>query len=106
MNSPSSWKSRAALSLFAAGLFSVSGLAQETEQASDAEQPVRLETYKVTGSNITGIDAAGLNPVAAIPRAVLDLGGYTNVGDALRSLSFVSGSSIIPTGSGNSFTPR
>ena len=90
--------------LLAASLLPVLGFAQQTGPSAE-EEPVQLEKFEVTGSHISGIDAAGLNPVAAIPRATLDLGGYTNVGDALRSLSFVSGSSIIPTGSGNSFTP-
>src|SRR4051812_24871015 len=60
---------------------------------------VTLEKFQVTGSHISGIDAAGLNPVTSISRATLDMGGYTNVGDALRTLSFVTGSSLIPAGS-------
>ncbi len=66
---------------------------------------VALDKFEVTGSHISGIDAAGLNPVSSISRATLDLSGYTNVGDALRSMSFVTGASLIPTGSNNSFTP-
>ena len=73
--------------------------------ADDGEDVLKMEKFEVTGSHITGIDAAGLNPVASITRADLELSGYTNVGDALRSMSFVTGSSLIPTGSGNSFTP-
>ncbi len=69
------------------------------------EDVVSLEKFEVTGSHISGIDAAGLNPVSSISRATLDLSGYTNVGDALRSMSFITGASLIPTGSGNSFTP-
>jgi len=66
---------------------------------------VSLEKFQVTGSHISGIDAAGLNPVTSISRNTLDLSGYTTVGEALRNLSFVSGSNLIPTGSNNSFTP-
>ena len=98
----------AAAALATAGLLPLEVWAQNASANRDdreAQNLVTLEKYEVTGSHISGIDAAGLNPVAAIPRATLDLGGYTNVGDALRSLSFISGSSIIPTGSGNSFTP-
>jgi outer membrane receptor protein involved in Fe transport len=69
------------------------------------DEVVSLEKFEVTGSHISGIDAAGLNPVTSISRATLDMSGYTDVGDALRNLSFVSGSNLIPTGSGNSFTP-
>ncbi len=96
----------AALSLVVTAFAVPSTLSAQTPNEPSADEPVTtLEEFKVTGSHISGIDAAGLNPVTAIPRAAIDLGGYTNVGDALRSLSFISGSSIIPTGSGNSFTP-
>ncbi len=100
-------KFMAGLSLFAAAnVVAVTGaFAQTTTSADSDDQVTRLEEFKVTGSHISGIDVAGLNPVTAIPRATMDLAGYTNVGDALRGLSFISGSSIIPTGSGNSFTP-
>ena len=81
------------------------GQASPPDQKGDAPDVVTLEKFEVTGSHISGIDAAGLNPVTSISRATLDLNGYSDVGDALRSLSFVSGSSLIPTGSGNSFTP-
>ena len=100
-------KFMAGLSLVAAAnVVAVTGaFAQTTTSADSDDQVTRLEEFKVTGSHISGIDVAGLNPVTAIPRATMDLAGYTNVGDALRGLSFISGSSIIPTGSGNSFTP-
>ena len=98
--------SRAALLL---GLIGGSAFAQNSPATSDTPDKdrdvVTLEKFQVTGSHISGIDAAGLNPVTSISRATLDMGGYTNVGDALRSLSFVTGSSLIPSGSGNSFTP-
>ena len=89
--------------IFATGLVPVLGYAQASTPEDDSV--VKLEKFEVTGSHISGIDAAGLNPVASITRADIDLSGYTNVGDALRSLSFVTGSSLIPTGSNNSFTP-
>ena len=77
--------------------------------ASQTSKPdgdvVSLDKFEVTGSHISGIDAAGLNPVSSISRATLDFSGYTDMGDALRSMPFVSGSSLIPAGSGNSFTP-
>ena len=108
MNSYFVWKerSRGAFALILGiGLLNVGrGQTPSTDQTG-SDDVVTLSKYEVTGSHITGIDAAGLNPVTAISRASLDLSGYTNVGDALRSLSFVSGSSLIPTGSNNSFTP-
>ncbi|HEY4248370.1 MAG TPA: TonB-dependent receptor [Lacunisphaera sp.] len=79
--------------------------APATLDSKPKDDVVSLEKFEVTGSHISGIDAAGLNPVSSISRATLDLSGYTNVGDALRSMSFVTGASLIPTGSGNSFTP-
>lgn len=86
---------------------SIVAFGQSSDPESNREKTdlVTLEKFEVTGSHISGIDAAGLNPVTSISRATLDLKGYADVGDALRSLSFVSGSSLIPTGSGNSFTP-
>jgi outer membrane receptor protein involved in Fe transport len=99
---------KAGILLGATGAFGLAHLALgQTPSAAEnsAESPVTLEKYEVTGTHISGIDAATLSPVASISRAMIDLNGYTNVGDALRSLSFVSGSSLIPTGSGNSFTP-
>jgi Outer membrane receptor for ferrienterochelin and colicins len=106
MNKLRSVKLRGALALIvAAGLLPVMGYAQPNAPLDADDETVQLERFEVTGSHISGIDVAGLNPVASIPRDTLDLGGYTTVGDALRSLSFISGSSIIPSGSGNSFTP-
>jgi outer membrane receptor protein involved in Fe transport len=96
------------------GVFTAGSAKGQATSASDAAAPqnskakddvVSLEKFEVTGSHISGIDAAGLNPVTSITRSTLDLSGYTTVGDALRSLSFVTGSSLIPAGSGNSFTP-
>lgn len=82
-----------------------SGQTNPEEKPAEKRDLVTLDKFEVTGSHISGIDAAGLNPVSSISRATLDLNAYTNVGDALRSLSFVTGASLIPTGSGNSFTP-
>lgn len=96
------------ISLLLLLLAGLGGLTLARGQAPSAETKndvMTLEKFEVTGSHISGIDAAGLNPVSSISRAQLDLSGYTNVGDALRNLSFVTGSSLIPTGSGNSFTP-
>ena len=91
--------------LFGCSAFSLIYAQTPASSESSPDELVTLGKYEVTGTHISGIDAAGLNPVATISRENIDLSGYTNVGDALRSLSFVSGSSLIPTGSGNSFTP-
>src|SRR4051812_27593211 len=88
--------------ILARGQGQVPSADQKTDPSGDV---VSLEKFQVTGSHITGIDAAGLNPVSTISRNTLDMSGYTTVGEALRNLSFVSGSSLIPTGSNNSFTP-
>lgn len=108
MNSCTPWKVRipGALAVMLSIGFLHSARGQSTAaEPGTTDDVVTLSKYEVTGTHISGIDAAGLNPVTSISRANLDLSGYTNVGDALRSLSFVSGSSLIPTGSNNSFTP-
>lgn len=101
-------KSRPCLALFAlAGLFLFpSARAQDaaTDQTK-TDQPVTLEKYEITGSRIKQIDAEGPNPVVAVSRADLEISGYSNVGDALRALPMISGGSLTPAASNNSFTP-
>lgn len=79
--------------------------AQDEKKPAAPDETVKLEAFTVTGSHITGIDTAGLNPLATISRLDLELGGFSTVGDAIRSLPIVSGSSLLPAGSNNSFTP-
>ncbi len=81
-------------------------------QAADAppEKPgekdlIVLEKFEVVGSRIKRIDVEGTNPVVSVQRSDLKLAGYSNVGDALRSLPMISGSSLQAAASNNSFTP-
>lgn len=64
-----------------------------------------MERFEVTGSRVTRIDAEGPNPVRVFRRADIQVGGYNNIGDVLRTMPFTSGSNLMPAGSGNSFTP-
>ena len=66
---------------------------------------VEFDKYEVTGSRIKRIDSEGPNPVVAVSRGDLELAGYSNIGDALRALPMISGGSLVPAGSNNSFTP-
>ncbi len=95
--------------LAAAGFFTAAGLqAQEPSTADSTKEPdklVKLEKFEVTGSRIKQIDVEGPNPVVAVTRDDLEISGYSNVGDALRALPMISGTSLTPAASNNSFTP-
>ncbi len=71
-------------------------------QAQDEEE---LEAYTITGSRIPRLALEGPSPVLQLSRDSLDASGYSNVGDALRSLPFNTGQSLTPIDSGTSFTP-
>src|SRR5690606_24822950 len=102
MNNRSGWKVRALLGLSVGwGCVAVAS-AQTTDGAGEE---VMLERFEVTGSRVTRIAAEGPNPVTVFRRADIEVGGYTNIGDALRTHPYVSGSNLMPAGSNNSFTP-
>lgn len=109
MNLNSVRKSWAALALIlGSGLpyLAVAQTASTDTSASDTEsKEVKMEKFEVTGSRIKRLDAEGPNPVTAITRADFEIAGYSNVGEALRSLPIVSGASLNPAASNNSFTP-
>jgi len=106
MKAYSKWNLLAPLICLATASFALNAVAQEAAASPDKKDAtVKLEDFVVTGSHISGIDMAGLNPVVGISRADLALGGFSTVGDALRSQAIVSGSSLFPAGSNNSFTP-
>ncbi len=94
-----------------AGLLAVVSLhAQEavstdTTKNKDGDKPVALDSIEVTGSRIKRIDSEGPNPVVAITQSDLEISGYSNIGDALRALPMISGGSLMPAASNNSFTP-
>ncbi len=73
--------------------------------AAKEDEVIELEKFEVVGSRIKRIDAEGPNPVVAIHRTDLNLAGYSSVGEALRSMPIINGSSLRPAASNNSFTP-
>ena len=77
----------------------------KTADTTDNSSPIVLDRFVSVGSRIRNIDAAGPNPVTAINRSSLETSGFANVGDALRSLPMMSGISLTPVASNNSFTP-
>ncbi len=82
-----------------------SSSAPASEVESEDDGVVILDKFEVVGSRIKRIDAEGPNPVVAIHRTDLNLAGYSSVGEALRSMPIISGSSLRPAASNNSFTP-
>ncbi|PTX91506.1 TonB-dependent receptor [Opitutus sp. ER46] len=82
-----------------------SAQSSSTQNQTKKDEPQKLEAYEVTGSRIKRIDSEGPNPVAAFTQEDLTISGYGTVGEALRSMPMVSGSSLMPNGSNNSFTP-
>jgi len=97
-----------ALVLGIASPYRAAAQAAPTDSTTDetgAKKEVKMETFEVTGSRIKRIDAEGPNPVTSVTQADFEIAGYSNIGDALRSLPIVSGTSLIPAASNNSFTP-
>ncbi|HLP06738.1 MAG TPA: TonB-dependent receptor [Opitutaceae bacterium] len=79
--------------------------ASESAASAIADEVVVLEKFEVVGSRIKRIDAEGPNPVVAIRQSDFRLAGYSNIGEALRTLPMISGSSLQAAASNNSFTP-
>lgn len=74
-------------------------------QEKEDEKTITLDKFTTTGSRVKNIDEAGPNPVTSFDQNALKAAGFANVGEALRSLPMVSGSSLNPAASNNSFTP-
>lgn len=73
--------------------------------ASGSEDVEDLEEFVVVGSRIKRIDAETPAPVIQIRRQEFESTGFSNVGDALRALPIVSGTSLNSIDGGTSFTP-
>ncbi|MFM7749139.1 MAG: TonB-dependent receptor domain-containing protein [Opitutaceae bacterium] len=74
-----------------AGLFALSGVAvghAQTSSSSGANpnEPVKLEKFEVTGSNIKRVDVEGPSPIKIITRQDIEVSGRTNLTDMLREL--------------------
>lgn len=80
-------------------------VAQSGSLTPESDEDVKLESFEVTGSRIRRIDAETPQPVVAITRADFEATGFTSVGDALRALPIVSGTSLTSIDGGTSFTP-
>ena len=96
-----------AVAFISALALSTSGQTTTTEPASatDGQSTIVLDRYTTVGSRIRSIDAAGPNPVTVINRTNMETSGFGNVGEALRTLPMMSGVSLAPVASNNSFTP-
>ena len=74
-----------------AGLFALSGVAVGHAQTSSSSgtssnEPVKLEKFEVTGSNIKRVDVEGPSPIKIITRQEIEVSGRTNLTDMLREL--------------------
>jgi outer membrane receptor protein involved in Fe transport len=69
------------------------------------DEKVVLDRYVTVGSRIKNIDQAGPNPVTKFSRTNFETAGFSDAGEALRSLPIVTGASLTPAASNNSFTP-
>jgi iron complex outermembrane recepter protein len=78
------------------------------QTTASAEKPkeenvTNLEKFEITGSRVKRFDLETPSPVVQISRESLRLTGFSNVGDALRSLPVTSAQSLAPEGSGTGF---
>ena len=79
--------------------------AADTPAPTAEKDVVVLEKFEVVGSRIKRVGTEGPNPVVSIQQADFKLAGYSTVGEALRALPIISGSSLQAAASNNSFTP-
>ena len=60
------------------------GFAQNS--STSGSEPVKLEKFEVTGSNIKRVDVEGPSPIKIITRQDIEVSGRTNLTDMLREL--------------------
>ncbi len=82
-----------------------SGVAQTTNPpatpaANDAEQPVRLEAFTVTGSNIRRVDAETALPVTVINQTELDARGAATMAELFETIGAAEPSAITEINNG------
>jgi iron complex outermembrane receptor protein len=98
------------LALLGVGLSLIAAQAAFAQQKTDPseEQPVKLEKFVVTGSNIpmteTAVEA-GMFPVAVIDRTAIDQTGYTTAADLLQKITVSNGGSVPLSNNATGFTP-
>ncbi|HEY1109117.1 MAG TPA: Plug domain-containing protein, partial [Opitutaceae bacterium] len=67
--------------------------------------PQKMEAFEVTGSRIKRIDVETPQPVVRMTEADFKATGFSTLGDAMRAMPAISGSSLVSTDAGTSFTP-
>jgi iron complex outermembrane receptor protein len=100
---PRSWGLARLLALTLPAFAATAAFAQSTEEAP--KEKVNLETFTVTGSRIKRIDAETPQPVIRLTEAEFKATGFTTLGDAIRAMPAISGSSLVSIDGGTSFTP-
>ncbi|MBI3886852.1 MAG: TonB-dependent receptor, partial [Opitutae bacterium] len=83
--------------LFAAtafSLFATTTRAQAINEPAKKDEPVKLESFEVTGSRIKRVDSEGPQPIVQFSRQDIETTGYTSVADMIRNLPFNTGGSI------------
>lgn len=79
--------------------------APATSAAAATAAPQKMETFEVTGSRIKRIDVETPQPVVRMTEADFKSTGFSTLGDAMRAMPAISGSSLVSTDAGTSFTP-
>ncbi len=97
-------RAAAALLAGASALLPSVAFAQTTPpEAPKPEDVQKLEKFEVTGSRVKRLDVETPSPVVQISRESLQMTGFSNVGDALRSLPFNTAQSLTSEGSSTGF---
>lgn len=99
---------RAALAAALALVASAAFAQDDSTKPKAAEEPVKLEAYVVTGSNIpTTLTAgeAGTYPVIAIDRKAIERTGYQNAAELLQKITVSNGASVPISNAATTFTP-
>ncbi len=105
-NKPNEWRVLAKWVVCLTSMTLVSPLVSiGQEQASEDADAEELESFVMTGSRIRRLDVETVNPVISMTAADIQQTGFTTIGEALRSLPFNSGQSLVPNDAGTSFTP-
>jgi outer membrane receptor protein involved in Fe transport len=95
---------RAALAL----AWSLAGMAGFAQDETKSDEPVKMQTYTVTGSNIPTTltaDEAGTYPVVAIDRPQIERTGYLNAAELLQKITVSNAGSVPISNNGTGFTP-
>ncbi len=73
--------------------------------AAGAAPVQRLEAFEITGSRIKRIDVETPQPVVRMTEADFKSTGFSTLGDAIRAMPAISGTSLVSVDAGTSFTP-